>query len=233
MKSVIAFYPGAGGNRYLRLLQGLDWTSTNVSYDQLVRNQEFEHRYLLNDIGDCSQQFVLTHCLNEEHILTKFPNHNIVFIVGDLKKCLQREWAIAGHDRYLQKNILSDYDRIEHYNAFKDELWPICSTLDDLMNLPATILSEVNQNFEKTQLKYHPIGILREIENSILGKVNSAYEIICWHKKYYKQYPPNFSNESTVIDIDRGHDEFSTIMKHELELYDSEIFNEVWNKLYE
>ena len=103
---IIAFYPGAGGNRYLRMLQKLEWTNTNTSYDCLVTDQEYKHRYLLNDVGNSgNQDFILTHCLNESHIRRKFPNHKIVFILGNLKKCLQREWALAGHERYIQKNI--------------------------------------------------------------------------------------------------------------------------------
>ena len=113
MVMIIAFYPGAGGSRYLRMLQKLEWTTTNKSYDCLVKDQEFKHRYLLDDVGNSDNQgFILTHCLNESHIRRKFPKHEIVFILGDLKKCLQREWALAGHERYIQKNIQCEYDRI-------------------------------------------------------------------------------------------------------------------------
>lgn len=228
---IIAFYPGAGGSRYLRMLQKLEWTSSNTSYDCLA-NQEFKHRYLIDNVGDSgNRDFILTHCVNESHIRSKFPNHEIVFILGDLKKCLQREWALAGHERYIQKNIPRDYDRIEHYNAFKDNSWPVCLTIDDITNLPVAILNEVNQDFEKNQKKHNATGVLADLENHVISKVNSAYEIVCWHKNYYEQYPLVVSNQSTIIDIDRGNDNFSKIMQQELELYNSEIFSEVWNKL--
>jgi hypothetical protein len=229
---IIAFYPGAGGNRYLRMLQGVEWNSSNTSYDLLVIGQEYKHRYLLDEVGsNNNQDFILTHCLTESHIRSKFPNHEIVFILGDLKKCLQREWALVGHNRYIQKNIQHNYDRIEHYNAFKDNSWPVCLTIDDIKNLPVAILDEVNQDFEKNQKKHTDTGALADLENHMISKINSAYEIICWHKNYYEQYPLSVSNKSTIIDITCANDAFSKTMQQELELYNSEIFNEVWNKL--
>jgi hypothetical protein len=231
---IIAFYPGAGGNRYLRMLQKLEWNSLNRAYDKLVTDQEYKHRYLLDNVGNCdNQDFILTHCLNEAHIRSKFPNHEIVFIIGDLKKCLQREWALAGHERYIQKNTNThhEYDRIEHYYAFKDKSWPMCLTVEDITNLPPSILTEVNQDFEKNQKKHKSDGPLMDLKNSIIDKVDSAYEIICWHKNYYEQYPMVVSNESNIIDIATNNDVFSKTMQQELELYNSEIFNEVWNTL--
>jgi hypothetical protein len=218
---IIAFYPGAGGNRYLRMLQELNWTDSNISYDHLVTNQKSQHRYLTGNVSNVTQDFILTHCLNESHIRSKFPNHSIVFILGNFKKCLQREWILAGHERYIQKNIQHTYDRIEHYNAFKDNLWPACFTIDDIENLPVSILNEINQEFETMQAKQHATGILADLENRIIGKVNSAYEIIRWHKNYYDQYPLLISNESTVIDIECDEDIFSKTMRKELELYNS------------
>jgi len=229
---IIAFYPGAGGNRYLRMLQKLEWTRTNTAYDSLVPGQKIKHRYLLDDVDNSDDQtFILTHCLNEPHIRRKLPNHKIVFILGNLKKCLQREWALAGHENFIQKNIGRECNRIEHYNAFKDNSWPSCSTIDDINNLPVVILNEVNQDFEKNQKRHTATGILADLENHVIGKVNSAYEIVSWHKNYYEQYPLAISNESTIIDITCANDAFSKTMRLELELYNSEIFNEVWNKL--
>jgi hypothetical protein len=230
---IIAFYPGAGGNRYLRMLKELKWTDSNTSYDRLVSGQEFKHRYLTDDVSNGAQDFILTHCLNEPHIRSKFPNHNIVFILGNFKKCLQREWILAGHERYIQKNIQHtyDYDRIEHYNAFKDNSWPACFTINDIENLPVSILNEITQEFKKIQKRQNATNMLADLENRIIGKVNSAYEIICWHKNYYDQYPLLISNESTVIDINCDEDIFSKTMQKELDFYNSEIFDEVWKEL--
>ena len=43
---IIAFYPGAGGNRYYHYLQGLTQFETNKTYDHLLKSQKFEYRYL-------------------------------------------------------------------------------------------------------------------------------------------------------------------------------------------
>jgi hypothetical protein len=229
---IIAYYPGGGGNRYKRMLQGLEWTETNRAYDNLGHWQEKTNKYLLDD--DCTaspQNIILTHCLNESHIKKAFPNHEIIFIIGNVKTCLQREWALAGHVRYLQKEKLDNLDRINHYNAFKDQVWPVCLTIDDIDNLPIEILTEINQDFNKIQLTSKPLGPLEELQKSIVSKVNSAFEMIQWHKDYYEKYPLSFSNKSTIIDVALGSDNFSKIMQKELELYNNDIFNEVWNKL--
>jgi hypothetical protein len=69
------------------------------------------------------------------------------------------------------------------------------------------------------------------LETAAINKVNSSYEIIKWHTEYYSTYPVEFSNQDTVIDIATGTDDFSITMQHELSLYNSEIFNNSWNKL--
>ena len=69
------------------------------------------------------------------------------------------------------------------------------------------------------------------LETAAIDKVNSSYESIKWHKEYYSTYPVEFSNLDTVIDIRTGTDDFSITMQRELNLYNSEIFNDTWNKL--
>jgi len=69
------------------------------------------------------------------------------------------------------------------------------------------------------------------LETAAINKVNSSYEIIKWQKEYYSAYPVEFSNKDTVIDIRTGTDDFSITMQQELNLYNSEIFNDTWNRL--
>ena len=68
------------------------------------------------------------------------------------------------------------------------------------------------------------------LETDAINKVNSSYEIIKWHTEYYSTYPVEFSSKDTVIDIATATDNFSITMQHELNLYNSEIFNDAWNK---
>jgi hypothetical protein len=228
---IIAFYPGAGGNRYLRNIQGLEWQKTNMSYD-VLNDQDFKYRYLLEDSVNQHQEFILTHCLNCTHLQKKLPGHKITYIISNLKISLKREWSLAGHNRFAFQQTIQDPDRIEHYNAFKDKSWPVCDNYDDLKLLPARILQEVNDDYYKN-VQRSTVGILKELETEILNKINSSYEIIKWHKEYYTAYPVEFSNDCTIIDTTSGHDDFSNIMQRELKLYDSEIFDLVWNKLHD
>jgi hypothetical protein len=231
---IIAFYPGAGGNRYLRMMQNLEWQRSNTSYDALTLNQDFKNRYLFGDAVNTDRDFILTHCLNKTHLQNKIPGHDIIFVMGDFKACLQREWILAGHDLYIKKQINLDLHRLEHYNTIKDVTWPACISLDELDNLPKHILQEVDQDYKKIVKRQQPAGdILSMLEAAAINKVNSSYEIIKWHKEYYSTYPVEFSSKDTVIDIDTGADDFSITMQHELNLYNSEIFDLVWSKLHD
>jgi hypothetical protein len=170
--------------------------------------------------------------LNKTHLQNKIPGHDIVFVLGDLKSCLQREWQLAGHNRYIKKQTVSDLHRLDHYNAIKDASWPVCASLGELDNLPKHILQEVDQDYKKIVKQQQPAtDVLSMLETAAINKVNSSYEIIKWHTEYYSTYPVEFSNQDTVIDIATGTDDFSITMQHELSLYNSEIFNNSWNKL--
>ena len=229
---IIAFYPGAGGNRYLRMMQNLEWQQSDTSYDAVNPGQDYKNRYLLDDAVNTDQEFILTHCLNTTQLQNKIPGHNIVFVLGDLKTCLQREWQLAGHNRYIKKQTALDLHRLDHYNAIKDQAWPVCDSLDALDDLPKHILQEVDQDYKKIVKQQQPAtDVLSMLETAAINKVNSSYEIIKWHKEYYSTYPVEFSNKDTVVDIATGTDDFSITMQHELSLYNSEIFNDAWNKL--
>jgi hypothetical protein len=213
-------------------MQNLEWQESDTSYDAVNTRQDFKNRYLFGDVVNTDQEFILTHCLNKTHLQNKILGHDIVFVVGDLKACLQREWRLAGHDRYIKKQTTLDLHRLEHYNAIKDRAWPMCGSLDDLDNLPKHILQEVDQDYKKIVKRQQPAtDILSMLETAAINKVNSSYEIIKWHTEYYSTYPVEFSNNDTVIDIRTGTDAFSITMHRELKLYNSEIFDLAWNTL--
>jgi hypothetical protein len=152
--------------------------------------------------------------------------------MGDLKACLQREWWLAGHNRYIKKQTVPDLHRLDHYNAIKDASWPVCASLGELDNLPKHILQEIDQDYKKIVKQQQPAtDVLSMLETVAINKVNSSYEIIKWHIEYYSTYPVEFSSKDTVIDIGTGTDDFSITMQHELNLYNSEIFSDAWNKL--
>jgi hypothetical protein len=102
--SVIAFYPGGGGNRYLRYLQNKDFSNYNVSYDNIVVGQKSEYRYLLNPLSKpLDTNPILTHCLNSKQIIKFFGPCDITILQTDFKKSLRREWCLQGLQLYKKK----------------------------------------------------------------------------------------------------------------------------------
>lgn len=230
---IIAFYPGAGGNRFLQLMLGNNWNQHGVSYDKL-NQQELSHRYLLTGVAIKADGHILTHCMNSQLIQSKFPGQSIVFIKSERQKSLCREWMLHGHSRYMSTVDHSTLPRLEHYNAVRDPSWPEISSLSKLESLPANILDEVNNDYQRlVQKKVSPETKIEKLTLECVEKIHSAYENIVWHKNYYNQYPEDFSMAHQIINIDHDQTEFSIFMKQELALYFSELYNKAWSVIYE
>jgi hypothetical protein len=230
---IIAFYPGAGGNRYLKMLEGSDYKMHNKSYDIQVTGQFNKNRYILEKSIDRNQPYILTHCLNVKHLQKNFPGRKIVFITADLKSCLRRAWLLVGHARFVEQQMssINNTGRIEHYNAVKDSNWPECNSVTDIDKLPKQILDEVNADYKKiTKISNNGLD---KIKNNVLCQVDSCFATISWHKNYYQSYPVDTEPEDNIIQIENGTDEFCQTMQHELSLYHSEIFDLVWDSVYE
>ena len=231
---IIAFYPGGGGNRYMRRLLNRDWQQSNKSYDSMNHKQQFAHRYLLDTVSEATEQHTLTHCMNSARIQQAFPNQPIVFIKSHLCASLQREWALHGHARFLAQIVVAPVSRLDHYTAFKDQSWPIITSEDQLDQLPPAIMQEVVADYQQvTNSQINVPDVLAQLIQNTINKINSAYEIVRWHLNYYTTYPVDFSGAESVIDIDAGNDEFSLLMQTELNLYHSEIFKQVWDAVDE
>lgn len=230
---IIAYYPGGGGNRYLQRLLGNEWNQFNKSYDINNPGQQYEYRYLISSVQTPKTDHILTHCMNSTHIQQCLPLMPVVFIKSDLQSSLRREWILHGHQRYSNRNIKNTVSRLEHYRVFKDPSWPVIENESEIDQLPYDIQQEifldydqiVNSHFTKVP------GILTALTQNLIDKINSAYEIICWHQEYYQKYPIDFSIAEQIIDIDTDNNEFALLMRHELNLYQSEIFDQVWNAI--
>lgn len=227
---VIAFYPGGGGNRYLQMLLGNSWTKLKTSYDTTNR-QKYEYRYLLETMPAPSYGNVLTHCMNRKKIIKELQCSEITFIKTNLQQSLKREWLLHGYKIYMDKKINNNISKLDHYQAFKDHQWPDVNTIEQLESLPEHILNEVNSDYNKITIPAVP-GQLLQITQECINKINSAYETIVWHRDYYQRFPVDFSTADTVIDVETSNDEFSIFMRQELSLYQSEIFDSVWDKIY-
>lgn len=232
---IIAFYPGAGGNRYLQRLLGNDWTQLHRNYDIAIPGQKHAHqRYLLGNTPQPNTQHILTHCMNSKRIQQLFPGQPMVFINCELQASLQREWMLDGHRVFLDQIANTRVSSLEHYQAIRDPAWPDIDTEDQLDQLPDSIKQEVlNDYVNVINNTVHVPEVLAQLAQSTIDKINSAYEIITWHGNYYDQYPVDFSGADQVIDIDTGNDEFCLLMKTELSQYHSEIFNQVWDIINE
>jgi hypothetical protein len=232
---IIAFYPGAGGNRYLQKLLGNEWTNPNTSYDRINTSQQYSHRYLLDCIPPTKSQYILTHCMNSQKIQETFPGHHVVFIKSNLQASLQREWVLHGHQRYLDQTPKHSVSRLEHYWAFRAPCWPDIDYEYQIDQLSENIKQELELDYAK--VVNGPVdavpGMLVQLTQNIINKINSAYEIIQWHLDYYDQYPVDFSCAQQVVNIDCDCNEFGALMQVELNRYQSEIFNQVWDTVHE
>lgn len=227
---IICYYPGAGGNRYYRMLQNLDWIQPNQTYDDLVKDQIFQHRYLYHESVVDQQPVMLTHCMNTPLIKKLCPGQKITVILADLQSCLRREWSLSGHQRYQQKST-PRVDDLELYNAVKDPSWPMITSADQLIELPFSVKNEFDQFRHTQQQKLLPVkDPLARLQKEYHDRISSAWDIIAWHFDYYTQYPLDAGHSDNVIDI-QDTTEFASIMRQELEIHSSEIFDRCWAEL--
>lgn len=110
---IIAFYPGAGGNRWYLSYTGQKDFVPGQTYDRRLE-QEFRYRYLdSTTIGLPDQPLILTHCMNVPLLRQHFPAHDcIVVILADLDRCLRREWTLE--DQHRDKDMPPDEHARSH-----------------------------------------------------------------------------------------------------------------------
>jgi len=232
---IVAFYPGAGGNRYLRMTQHQEWQLHARSYDDAVNNQSPHNRYIYPDeTYSSTQDVILTHCVNTKLIKSTWPNHAITVIIADLQCCLRREWMLHGHERYLAKVDQTKIDKLELYNAIRDDSWPLVEHQQDIVMLPSHIQQEFDiayANMIDSVMNPGP-DICAILKKEYSQKIDSACSQIQWHKHYYQTYPLDLSFCDTVIDLnDPG--PFADLMQKELCMYASEIFDRCWTMIHD
>lgn len=110
---IIAFYPGAGGNRYYQYIMGRRDFKPQTTYDHLLKTQAFEYRYLSADSKLPDQELILTHCVDVPLLRRLFPNQTeIVVIQANVDLSLKREWFLE--DQHRDKDMP---DKLEHARA--------------------------------------------------------------------------------------------------------------------
>lgn len=204
---VVAFYPGGGGNRYLRKLLGAEYTTEGIAYDNRFRNQSFEHRYLIGNVSPPGTDIILTHCMDVDRIREKLKPDQVLIIKTDLFKSLRREWILNGHKSYTQRHS-EDREQtiVELYNAIKTPSWPVCNAHTDFVLLDDKYQQEVLNQMPTVPIELH-----------------SAWSTITWHSNYYK----NTNIESATVLDDP---EFMTVIESELNNYNHPVFNFCWEQ---
>lgn len=205
--TIIAFYPGGGGNRYLRKLLGEEYSTSGIAYDNKFKNQTLEHRYLLGNVSPPVTEFVLTHCMDTCRIQEVFDPYQILVIKTDLFKSLQREWVLNGHNLYKKQHSENkEQTVVELYNAIKTDSWPHCETYEEFSALDTRYKTEVLEKI---------IDVPAELD--------SAWSTITWHHNYYKN--SNIDDAVTVNDA-----EFLEVIEKELDSYQHPVFQFCWQQ---
>ena len=162
--SVIAFYPGGGGNRYLRYLQNKEFDDYNISYDSdsIWTKQRSEYRYLLTPFSaPVTGNIVLTHCLNPQQIIKFFGPCDITILLTDFKKSLRREWLLQGLKLYKKEvGSESEHDLINsvwstivwHHNYYNQ--YPMITNGCKIVNI-ATGLDKFAKVMQQELENYH------------------------------------------------------------------------------
>ena len=231
---IIAFYPGAGGNRYLRMTRGQEYKKHGRSYDNLIPGQLPVNRYIYPDVEySDTDDIILTHCVNSTLIKRTWPNHSITIIKSDLQSPLRRQWILHGHQMYREKVQHAGIDKIDLYNAIKDVSWPAVEYEQDILLLPCHIRREFDDAYlRETHSPINPVtDVCGIIKKEYTELIESACAQIQWHKDYYNSYPLDLDFCDTVVDINNN-TEFSHYMQQELSLYSSEVFDRCWNETY-
>lgn len=230
---IISFYPGAGGNKYYQHTKQQEWQTFQKSYDLMVLDQQLKNRYPIasyaTDVD--SSGIILTHCLNSQLLRSIWPNHEITVIIADMQSSLRREWMLLGHQRYIV-GVKHNNSRLELYHAIKDSSWPdvVCSS--DLENLPATVMQELDCEWQKTNLEPADLDPISKLKKHYLDQIDSATSEIHWHRDYYQSYPVDLTHASKIINIEQDVSEFAQHMKQEMTYYSSELFDQCWKNCH-
>lgn len=213
--TVIAFYPGGGGNRYLLSLLNREYSTPGITYDEQFVNQRTSFRYLFTEISEELPEYCLTHCMNATQIEKVLKPKNIVFINTNLQQSLQREWYHDGvrlHNKNHTTSMSHSDQVVQAYQGIKDLTWPVVSSIEEFNELSERIRVEVIETMQK---------------NTASTDLESAWETISWHCQYYSKYPAEFKDYRVVSLTENS--PFAKVMQEELASYRSDLFNFCWN----
>lgn len=143
--SVICYYPGSGGNRLKNKMQGKEYQTSNVIYD----NNDFKDpnkkkfKYLINEskFEKDSTKIILTHCMDLTLVRSIFPNREIIQIVSDYKKSLRRQWEMVTRNykkEYFENDLDNAYSFIKWHAQYYKE-YPLSGLADKTINIDVDV----------------------------------------------------------------------------------------------
>jgi hypothetical protein len=121
---IIAFYPGAGGNRFYHWLRGARKFSLDIKYDLFTPYQYQENRYPRDPAQVVHSPVIFTHNMNFDYLKNCWSGRKIYMLDWDYKKSLCRRWLLR-NDKDDQPYRASAYNTIcwhyEYYQRYPKE----------------------------------------------------------------------------------------------------------------
>lgn len=220
---IIGYYPGGGGNRFIRYMENQEFHQTGLAYDNIV-SAPLRGKYLDADgqVENKTHDPMLLHCVNYDRIYQETGRSDIVIIKSDIKDSLCREWSIKGKYKpmFLPKEISDEELLVELVQSMKDPDWPEVRNSKEYKELPFWIRREVEYQFNKNKQCMS--------NTSCYNFLDSAYTAIIWHHNLYMKYPLD-PGLGKLVDIDQDDSEFARVMRRELAQYRHNLlFNFAW-----
>jgi hypothetical protein len=185
---IIAFYPGAGGNRYYHYLLGTTDFAAHTTYDHLLKNQRPEYRYLTADQDLPDQDLILTHCVNTPLLKQLFPGHKITIIKSNLTNSLQRAWYLEEQHRDKDMPDLLEHAKAhvsyhkKYYAQYPmdtqgaDTVIDIDNDLSDFAHMMRTELTTINSlHYQQAIVEYQPHDIANIPGDKIVDGFKSKF----------------------------------------------------------
>lgn len=128
---VIAYFPGAGGNRLARYLLGLEWQHNHAGHSHSGPNPAPEINYSDVDtrpypvdstsITQRSNLIELTHCLDTQLLLQHFPGRQIIKLKSHFPASYNRCWQVW--TQYLHQDEIRQHGQERTMNMALEHHW--------------------------------------------------------------------------------------------------------------
>jgi hypothetical protein len=118
----------------------------------------------------------------QSHIWNVFRSVQTVYAV----QCWLKQHGIKSVQTYMDLSLIENtpLNRLEHYAAYKDPSWPSVFTEQELSNLPAVIIDEVNKNFYEQTVPDYVTGLQQLIKPDLETFEGKTFLDWSYHKQF-------------------------------------------------